>query len=369
MSNNSNTAGDDWRYYAYSPSKVLAGVAIGLFGVAFIAHMFLLMRKRCWYMIPFTIAMIGECVGYGIRILSADHPTGRHAGLTFYIIQQLCFGRLILYVGEKWSPVSSKWVTAIFVTFDVVSFVVQGAGGSLYSSDNTNIYPAAKAILVVGFLIQIISFGLFAIFAVIYQIRARRAGVPEGKWTICLYTLYTGTVLILCVVLSSIGSGLRPNCRSPVEIALSIRGIFRTIEFGTGQGNGKGYLLSREGYSLRISLLPLNPFASRRCCDYGLETLPIVLCGYIFIASYPGRYIPHKRGERLASAEAVEVGLIATNDEEAGRALASNNESGCFGGEKTEVEGVVLAPVVAGATAEKGSRWNTWASWGRPRST
>ncbi|GAA5948655.1 hypothetical protein JCM21900_005202 [Sporobolomyces salmonicolor] len=342
MSNNSNTAGADWRYYAYSPSKVLAGVAIGLFGVAFIAHMFLLMRKRCWYMIPFTIAMLGECVGYGIRILSADHPTGRHAGLTFYIIQQLfiilcpalmaashymCFGRLILYVGEKWSPVSSKWVTAIFVTFDVVSFVVQGAGGSLYSSDNTNIYPAAKAILVVGVLIQIISFGLFAIFAVIYQTRARRAGVPEGKWTICLYTLYTGTVLIL------------------------IRGIFRTIEFGTGQGNGKGYLLSREGYY------------------YGLETLPIVLCGYIFIASYPGRYIPHKRGERLASAEAVEVELIATNDEEAGRALASNNGSGSFGGEKTEVEGVVLAPVVAGATAEKGSRWNTWASSGRPRST
>jgi hypothetical protein len=183
-------------------------------------------------MTPFTIAMAGEAVGYGIRILSAEHPTGRGQGLTFYIIQELfiilcpalmaashysesyrpiqfmnradqslarivCFGRLITFVGQRWTPVSSKWVTAIFVTFDVISFCVQGAGGSLYSSDNTSIYPTAKAILLVGFIIQIISFGIFAIFAIIYQVRVRRAGVPNGDWTKCLYTLYLGTVFIL----------------------------------------------------------------------------------------------------------------------------------------------------------------------------
>jgi hypothetical protein len=186
-------------------------------------------------MTPFTIAMAGEAVGYGIRILSAEHPTGRGQGLTFYIIQELfiilcpalmaashysefkslskafpetndasffalflvCFGRLIGLVGQRWTPVSSKWVTAIFVTFDVISFCVQGAGGSLYSSDNVKIYPTAKAILLVGFIIQIISFGIFAIFAIIYQVRVRRAGVPEGQWTVCLYTLYLGTIFIL----------------------------------------------------------------------------------------------------------------------------------------------------------------------------
>lgn len=62
---------------------------------------------------------------------------------------------IITYVGAKWTPISPKWVTAIFVTVDVVSFCVQGAGGSLYSSDNVSIYPTAKAVLLVGFIIQV----------------------------------------------------------------------------------------------------------------------------------------------------------------------------------------------------------------------
>jgi hypothetical protein len=154
-------------------------------------------------MIPFAIACLGEAVGYGFRRVSADHPTGRHAGLTWvrpavssfslsvaltlvrrrqYILQELfiilcpalmaasyymCFGRtpqslpssfhpsltllplpgIITYVGAKWTPISPKWVTAIFVTVDVVSFCVQGAGGSLYSSDNVSIYPTGSPLL------------------------------------------------------------------------------------------------------------------------------------------------------------------------------------------------------------------------------
>ncbi|GAA5893703.1 RTA1 domain-containing protein [Sporobolomyces salmoneus] len=282
----SSSSGAEWSYYSYDPSVVLAAVAIGLFGVAFLGHLFWQIRTKAWYMTPFTIAMAGEAVGYGIRILSARNPTGRGKGLTFYIIQELfiilcpalmaashymCFGRLITFVGQRWTPVSSKWVTAIFVTFDVISFCVQGAGGALYSSDNVSIYPTAKAILLVGFIIQIIAFGIFAIFAIIYQIRVRRAGVPSGQWTTCLCTLYLGTIFIL------------------------IRGVFRTIEFGTGTGGGEGPLLSVEGWY------------------YGLETLPIILAGYLFVLSYVGRYIPHKRGARHEVAARIEAELNAAD--------------------------------------------------------
>lgn len=220
---------------------------------------------------PFTVGVLGEACGYIFRRVSADHPTGRGAGLLWYILQSLfiilapalmaasiymIFGRLCMYVGETYSPVRASRVTAIFVSFDVLSFVIQGAGGSLYSSDNRDIYPAAKAIvsagrwmqsertgsvkanddlpllarrvmlaqLIVGFCVQIIALGIFFLFAIIYQIRARRAGEHEGKWTVCLYTLYVGCVMIL------------------------VRGIFRTIEYGTGGGGGTGYLLEREAW-------------------------------------------------------------------------------------------------------------------------
>ncbi|ORY52832.1 RTA1 like protein-domain-containing protein [Leucosporidium creatinivorum] len=265
-------AGDDWRYYKYDVNRPLAIAAVVVFFVAFLGHVGFMARYRSWYMWPFTVGALGEAMGYVFRRMSADHPTGRKAGLLWYILQSLfiilapalmaashymCFGRIITYVGEQYSPVRASRVTAIFVTFDVISFVVQGAGGSLYSSDNTAIYPAAKAILIVGFLVQIISLGIFFLFAIIYQIRARRAGEQEGKWTICLYTLYMGCVCIL------------------------IRGIFRTIEFGSGTGGGGGYLLEREAWY------------------YGLETLPILVCVYLFLASHPGRYIPSDRSVRL----------------------------------------------------------------------
>jgi len=93
----------------------------------------------------------------------------------------------------------------------------------LYSSDNTSIYGTAKGILLAGFIVQIVSLGFFAIQAGVYQARVKRSGEPEGQWTVCLYTLYLGSIFIL------------------------VRGIFRTIEFGSG-GNNTGYLLEHEAW-------------------------------------------------------------------------------------------------------------------------
>ncbi|KAK4047230.1 hypothetical protein OIV83_005532 [Microbotryomycetes sp. JL201] len=260
---------DDWRYYYYSPSKALAIATAAVFFAFFVAHVLLILKTRAKY-------ASGEVLGYAFRRISADHPTGRKAGLLWYILQSLaiilspalmaaslymCFGRVISYVGERYSPVRASRVTFTFVTFDVISFIVQGAGGSLYSSDNRSIYPAAKAILIVGFLIQIIALGVFFTFAIICasrclsihyliktenfdinptsdQIRARRAGESEGKWTVCLYTLYG---------------------------------------------------------------------------DYGLETLPIVLCVLLFIFSHPGFYIPSDRSVKLHPEQ---IESSSTSDEE-----------------------------------------------------
>lgn len=75
------------------------------------------------------------------------------------------------------------------------------------------------------------------------HLRARRAAVPPGGWTKCLYTLYAGCVCVL------------------------VRGIFRTIEFGTGTGgDDKGYLLSIEAWLVR-STLPFECFPMSSPCS------------------------------------------------------------------------------------------------------
>ncbi|SCV72295.1 BQ2448_4989 [Microbotryum intermedium] len=281
------------KFYHYDPSFTLAIAAAAIFGVVFVAHMFLMIRHKAWYMAPFAAGVAGESLGYVLRRLSAANI---HSTMLF-IIQEMfiilapacmaashymCFGRIITYVGEKYSPIRARRITAIFVFFDVTSFFIQGGGGGLYSSSNSKNFPIAKAILTVGFLIQIISFGIFAVFAITYQIRARRAGEPAGKWTTCLYTLYLGTALIL------------------------IRGVYRTISFATGDGATGGYLLSHEGWY------------------YGLETLPILLCTIVFVISYPGRLIPSDRSVRLhpEDSDGVHLSPASRSDEEKGGRLS-----------------------------------------------
>lgn len=81
----------------------------------------------------------------------------------------MAYGRLISFVGEEYSPVRAKRVTLVFVIFDVASFVIQGGGGSLYSSSNVSLYNIAKIILLIGFAVQVVSFGTFGIMAFICQ--------------------------------------------------------------------------------------------------------------------------------------------------------------------------------------------------------
>lgn len=268
-------------------------------------------RSGLIQMWPFALGCWGETAGYIVRRFSADHQTGRGLGLQYYIGQELAlllspalfaatcymvFGRTIVWTRERYSPIRASRVTATFVTFDILSFVIQGAGGSLYSSDNTNIYSAAKAILLVGFIIQIISVGIFLIFSILYQIRAKRAGEPEGKWSLILYTLYGAVIFIL------------------------IRGIFRTIEFGSG-GNNSGYLLEHEAFCACFLLSPSScgalatdsSFASLAAV-YGLEALPMFLCTVLVLVINPGRFVPTDRSVRLHPEDVVVVDEKGSTD-------------------------------------------------------
>ena len=140
----------------------------------------------------------------------------------------------------------------------MLSFFIQGAGGGLYSGDNPNV-SLAKAVLIVGFIVQLVSFAVFWTCAGVYHFRARRAGEPTGDWTKCLFTLYLGVFFVM------------------------VRNIYRTIEFATSTSNNSGFLLTHEGIY------------------YALEALPVLLCVLLFLAFNPGRYIPRSLDARLNS--------------------------------------------------------------------
>jgi hypothetical protein len=61
---------------------------------------------------------------------------------TEYII----FGKIVQAVGHTYSPIKRR-VTALFLSFDILSLIVQGAGGSLFASSNRDIITPARAIV------------------------------------------------------------------------------------------------------------------------------------------------------------------------------------------------------------------------------
>ena len=243
-------------------------------------------------MVPFVLGAAMEAVGYFLRRASAGSPTqtGLYIGQTLPIILApaflaasvyMSFGRVIRFVGEHHSPVRASRVTKIFVAFDVLSFFVQGAGGGLYAGNNPNV-SLAKAVLMVGFIVQLISFAVFAACAGVYHWRARRAGEPAGNWTRCLFTLYAGVALIM------------------------VRNIYRTVEFATSTSNTSGFLLTHEAIY------------------YVLEALPILVVCALFLASNPARYIPRDNAARLNGDQ--KIGDIYEQDFELGKQAVGEDE-------------------------------------------
>ncbi|KAL1966363.1 hypothetical protein VTN77DRAFT_4505 [Rasamsonia byssochlamydoides] len=124
--------------------------------------------------------------------------------------------------GEKYSIVRINWLTKIFVLGDVLSFVVQGSGAGIMVTGNH--LKTGEVIIVLGLMIQIISFGLFAVTAIIFQVRIQRyptheAVMEEQPWRQSLHMLYGVSALIM------------------------VRSIFRVVEFALGND---GYPLSHE---------------------------------------------------------------------------------------------------------------------------
>ncbi|KAJ6098470.1 hypothetical protein N7467_000005 [Penicillium canescens] len=227
-------------FYRYDPSMGGAVLFTLLFMGTTFYHIFQLFKARTWFFIPFVIGGLFEIIGYIGRALSSKQSPDWTLGP--YIVQTLCLllapallaasiymllGRIILVLqAESHAILKKKWLTKIFVTGDVMSFLLQGAGGGIQSSGSLNSMKTGERIIIVGLFVQIIFFGFFIVVAVLFDLKLRKFPIPrcfaaEIPWRKHLNILYATSLLIL------------------------VRSLFRLVEYI--QGN-KGYLLRHEVY-------------------------------------------------------------------------------------------------------------------------
>ena len=159
-------------------------------------------------------------------------------------IYMILGGIILLVDGESLSIIRKKWLTKIFVSGDVLCFLLQAAGinashksiprklltvspgGGIMAGGSVSSVATGSHIVVAGVGVQIAFFGLFMLVAFIFDSRIRHHPTPKSQssalpWQKHMYALYAASVLIM------------------------IRSIFRVVEYV--QGNN-GYLMRHEWF-------------------------------------------------------------------------------------------------------------------------
>lgn len=164
------TEDEPYVFYHYEPSMAGAVIFVLLFGASTIWHSVQMFKTRTWFMIPFLIGgyckylnselnrtMLNEealtsasveTIGYIGRILSAQQNPGPYT-MSPFIMQSVLLlvapalfaasiymelGRIVLMVdGERSLFIRRTWLTKLFVSGDVLSFLMQSSGEHLPS--------------------------------------------------------------------------------------------------------------------------------------------------------------------------------------------------------------------------------------------
>lgn len=136
-------------------------------------------------------------------------------------------GRIVLLTnGDIHCWVRRQWLTKIFLLGDIISFIMQGAGGGIMASGSASALSTGEHIIIGGLVVQLIFFSLFLVTTVKFHIGIqnsppRKVLHSQTPWERHIYAMYGGSLLIF------------------------IRSLFRLIEYA--QGND-GYLVTHEAY-------------------------------------------------------------------------------------------------------------------------
>ncbi|KAJ3006682.1 hypothetical protein HKX48_009533 [Thoreauomyces humboldtii] len=251
--------------YGYTPSFALAVIASALFFLSLVVHLIQVVRYRTPYFSVLSIGLGLEVLGYVFRALSSRLDPYRVA---FFVAQYFCivvapvfFSAAIYLVLQKLLllaplskplPLSPRSIIVIFLSFDLVTTVVQIVGAALIGSAESNRRSPTTPnnILLAGLSIQVASFGFFIVILALFTTRflgeKSSSHVDVGRARIMIVTLS------LCAALVEL--------RTAFRLAETAQGVF-------------GYLSSHE---------ILFAF---------LEFLPILLTVLLFNAVHPGRFV------------------------------------------------------------------------------
>ncbi|TFK93473.1 RTA1-domain-containing protein [Polyporus arcularius HHB13444] len=233
--------------YGYIPTRYVCYIFLVLYVVSTVLHLGQALHHRAWWLLPTAVlAGSGEVLGWSARLWSSYSPLAGDP----YLMQMVCtiiaptplvaalfisFGRLSTRLGEQYGRLSANLYSKVFLTIDLVSLVVQSAGGGIAAStDDHNTSEMGSKIMLAGIILQLVSLSVFAILVAEYLVRYIREAPVRPL-------LLRGNSSEMTV--SDIYTEKRPMESSMKLLILGIsmetlflfiRAIYRTIELADG---------------------------------------------------------------------------------------------------------------------------------------
>ncbi|KAL2786960.1 RTA1 like protein-domain-containing protein [Aspergillus keveii] len=174
--------------YGYSPNLAANVAFCAIFSSCCLIQLIQMAKWRLW---SFGIAMVlgcsSEAAGYIGRILLHSNP---YSSTGFEI--QICtltmgpaFWSAAIYLtlkhevellGREFSPIKPNLYPWIFITCDLISLTLQGAGGGLAASSDTDAGSKAGGnVMLAGIVWQVVTLTVFALISGLFFLRVKRA--------------------------------------------------------------------------------------------------------------------------------------------------------------------------------------------------
>ncbi|THH21857.1 hypothetical protein EUX98_g8261 [Antrodiella citrinella] len=171
-------------YYEYLVTKGVAYTFVVLFATTTFIHAAQAIHFRMWWLLPTAVlAGIGETIGWSGRLWSSYAPLVQNP----YLIQIVAtiiaptpfvgaifviFSSVTQKLGIQYSRLSPRWYSRIFLTADIIALVVQGAGGGIAGTANTDADTSLGAnVMLGGIVFQLVSLMIFTGVAIEYHYR------------------------------------------------------------------------------------------------------------------------------------------------------------------------------------------------------
>lgn len=191
--------------YRYYPSLGANAFFVVFFGLCFFVQIVFGIKYKTWtYMVTYTphtfpitdtnnskaalgLGCAGEAAGYGGRLMMYNNPfssAGVQLQICLLIISPafvsasiyITLKHMVINFGEEWSRLSPAWYTYIFITGDIISLLLQGAGGGIAASaDNrSSLQDVGTNLMIVGVIFQVVILAVFGYFLGEYTLRTYR---------------------------------------------------------------------------------------------------------------------------------------------------------------------------------------------------